>query len=309
MECTNSLLTLENSARTFLDFHFQLRPLQTEQQISEWQDLFFPATRIPSFDDAATQASVTACRLLGFFNHQNQKPLSPQPTLPPLSPVYKSPLSSPNQNISSPTDTFSPKIENLPPTSPSIHTLHSSARQRFRPYPTNICCSPSTPSQQEPNTKYQHSCQEDRPHVCGTCGCAFRNGGSLLVHQRIHTGEKPFVCRKCGDSFRQRAHLDAHRRIHTNEKPFVCEICGYACRNSGSLNTHKSIHTDDKRYSCELCGFASKWKSALNVHRRRHTNEKPFVCGECGFACRQSGVLQTHKQTCHPHSLPSMIEL
>ena len=54
----------------------------------------------------------------------------------------------------------------------------------------------------------------EKPHVCDTCGKAFSESGSLVVHIRSHSGEKPYACESCGKAFPSSSHLTVHLRTH-----------------------------------------------------------------------------------------------
>uniref|UniRef100_A0A1B0CYR2 C2H2-type domain-containing protein n=1 Tax=Phlebotomus papatasi TaxID=29031 RepID=A0A1B0CYR2_PHLPP len=80
---------------------------------------------------------------------------------------------------------------------------------------------------------------DDKPHVCSTCGRAFKELSTLHNHERIHSGEKPFSCETCGKSFRQRVSYLVHRRIHTGVMPYKCTACAKSFRYKVSQRTHK----------------------------------------------------------------------
>ncbi|XP_069092983.1 putative zinc finger protein 735 isoform X2 [Pleurodeles waltl] len=104
----------------------------------------------------------------------------------------------------------------------------------------NIC---SECEKSLPKSKKKHTDWEERPYKCTECGKSFRKSQTLMIHQRVHTGEKPYPCSKCGKHFRQLAHLVKHQRMHLGEKPYICNICERRFIDSSHLKRHQKIHT------------------------------------------------------------------
>jgi len=131
--------------------------------------------------------------------------------------------------------------------------------------------------------------------ACDICGKLLLRRGSLINHQRTHTGEKPFKCQFCGKGFTESGGLLKHRRTHTGEKPFKCEICDKGFSESGSLLKHRRTHSGEKPFKCDVCGKVLSRKGSLVYHRRIHSSEKPFTCHICLKGFSESKRLAKHR--------------
>ncbi|NWX19307.1 ZN581 protein, partial [Aegotheles bennettii] len=67
---------------------------------------------------------------------------------------------------------------------------------------------------------------ELKPHVCPSCGKAFKRPSHLERHKFTHgTPRKPHGCPLCPRRFRDAAELGHHQRVHSGERPFQCSQC------------------------------------------------------------------------------------
>ncbi|XP_077005148.1 zinc finger protein 783 isoform X2 [Tamandua tetradactyla] len=79
---------------------------------------------------------------------------------------------------------------------------------------------------------------------CSECLRFFQQRKSLLLHQRLHTGNSQGwpSCPYCGKAFRRPSDLFRHQRIHTGERPYRCPQCGRAFNRNHHLAVHMQTH-------------------------------------------------------------------
>ncbi|ELK05207.1 Protein ZNF783 [Pteropus alecto] len=80
---------------------------------------------------------------------------------------------------------------------------------------------------------------------CSECLRFFQQRKSLLLHQRLHTGNSQGwpACPYCGKAFRRPSDLFRHQRIHTGERPYQCPQCGRTFNRNHHLAIHMQTHT------------------------------------------------------------------
>ncbi|KAM9650706.1 zinc finger protein 783 [Trichechus inunguis] len=79
---------------------------------------------------------------------------------------------------------------------------------------------------------------------CSECLRFFQQRKSLLLHQRLHTGDSQGwpSCPYCGKAFRRPSDLFRHQRIHTGERPYRCPQCGRTFNRNHHLAVHMQTH-------------------------------------------------------------------
>ena len=120
------------------------------------------------------------------------------------------------------------------------------------------------------NEKKQDKNPEMKPFQCTSCHKRFQTSGSLIAHERIHTGEKPYQCKTCKKHFREKSNLKRHVRTHTGEKPYHCNTCSKSFTVSSNLKTHERTHTGEMPFECKTCGKRFKHNSSLINHAKSH---------------------------------------
>ncbi|XP_074049543.1 zinc finger protein 783 isoform X2 [Macrotis lagotis] len=106
---------------------------------------------------------------------------------------------------------------------------------------------------ESPQSLAGRPCQEQRPastrtsklYHCSECLRLFEQRKSLLLHQRLHTGNSQGcpTCAYCGKGFRRPSDLFRHQRIHTGERPYQCSECGRTFNRNHHLAVHMQTHS------------------------------------------------------------------
>ncbi|XP_078511832.1 uncharacterized protein LOC144770909 isoform X1 [Lissotriton helveticus] len=109
---------------------------------------------------------------------------------------------------------------------------------------------------------------------CKVCGKGFRQKGSLICHERVHSGEKPYHCSVCDKRFTQKHRLVGHERTHSGERPFLCEICLKRFTWKDGLLKHYRTHTGERPYQCTKCMKCFSQKEGVIRHLKTHTVQK-----------------------------------
>ena len=167
----------------------------------------------------------------------------------------------------------------------------------------------------------------EKQHLCSTCGKAFTEKSKLTIHLRSHSNERPYVCDTCGRAFYTNMLLRCHIKHMHRERPksFSCDLCNSKFVSIYNLNTHKNVtHSDARPFQCKICQKSFKTKYALekkhmsfhdqngqlfycnscpksfrkqeylNLHMKRHKNERTHFCDKCGKGFYDMKTLKEH---------------
>lgn len=158
-----------------------------------------------------------------------------------------------------------------------------------------------------------HTAEDGRtPLVCPDCGFQTNKRTHYNRHVRdVHEGVRPHLCHTCGKAFKRADALRQHSLQHLNGPEEVadarlvayqCPVCDRLCHSKNRLENHLAVHSSERAYLCEVCGAAFKTRS---VHRKHVVNqhEKPssFPCNICDRKFNTKYDLERHmKRKRHP---------
>ncbi|RZF44465.1 hypothetical protein LSTR_LSTR002238 [Laodelphax striatellus] len=143
-----------------------------------------------------------------------------------------------------------------------------------------------------------------RRFSCSFCSYTTYSRGSLLIHQRTHTGEKPFKCDACDYASKDHNSLRRHKMQHSGNKAYNCPHCSYACIQSSTYKAHlKSKHPGldtGLMFSCAVCPFRTVNKANLLSHSASHVaspaNRSPVQSGTAATGSGVSAVAAPHEE-------------
>nr|XP_057944323.1 zinc finger protein ZFP2-like [Doryrhamphus excisus]XP_057944324.1 zinc finger protein ZFP2-like [Doryrhamphus excisus] len=91
----------------------------------------------------------------------------------------------------------------------------------------------------------------EKPHICTVCGKGFTQRGNMIEHKKsVHFRSEKYDCTECSASFNRYKSLILHQRVHTGEKPYHCLPCdrsfswSHCLRRHRKTLAHKQVMTD-----------------------------------------------------------------
>ena len=64
----------------------------------------------------------------------------------------------------------------------------------------------------------------EKQHVCETCGKSFKSKYYLIAHKTTHSGENFYECNSCDKNFIRNDILKWHQYTHSRLKIYQCDV-------------------------------------------------------------------------------------
>lgn len=103
---------------------------------------------------------------------------------------------------------------------------------------------------------------------CNDCGRSYGQKCHLSHHYRTyHLKYKPYVCDICEMSFGEKQTLVVHQRIHSGDRPYECNFCTQQFFTTSKLHDHyKKHHFLAQKYHCSFCDHSYFFSNDLHAH-------------------------------------------
>ncbi|XP_074645989.1 uncharacterized protein LOC141902244 [Tubulanus polymorphus] len=163
----------------------------------------------------------------------------------------------------------------------------------------------------------------ERPHVCSTCGKAYKTSTMLRGHMETHT-PGTHRCTRCAYETNTSMNLRRHeRRKHPKGQAYKCHLCpfqtGFLCElnKHHRVVQHKMVHQKykqeaaavgsaisttknntvtvlDPKHKCPACPYVTSNSRHLRMHVRRMHLGTPYTCPHCPYRGATQATLDSH---------------